>query len=252
MPRASQLADSARSAEPPVRVPRRLLFRRLGFTPLWVVVLALVVFALTTADVRNGGAFTRFDRDVSRWVLDLDLRNSVWPKRFIYLLTLPGQRGAVLVLTIPTIAYLSWRARTVTPLVRYGLALIAMTIVVYVVKDWVARSAPVYDPSRPGEPTSYPSGHVANALLVWGVVWWSARELDPQAVLTQVLNVIRLAGPFTVIIGMTLLDYHWISDFVGGACIAVVLLGLVTLPVWASVCEPVDRRLRRRPATTSV
>jgi membrane-associated phospholipid phosphatase len=45
---------------------------------------------------------------------------------------------------------------------------------------------------------------------------------------------------------MTLLDYHWISDFVGGACVGVVLLVLAQLPVWSGVGQRVDRVIRQR------
>jgi membrane-associated phospholipid phosphatase len=45
---------------------------------------------------------------------------------------------------------------------------------------------------------------------------------------------------------MTLLNFHWISDFIGGACIGIALLPVVTLPIWADVAGRIDRRLPRR------
>jgi membrane-associated phospholipid phosphatase len=123
---------------------------------------------------------------------------------------------------------------------------VLMTVAVYALKDWVARPAPAASTtSRPGPATSSPSGHVANALLIWGVVWWSARELDPRSVLTRVLNWVRLAGPVLVAVGMTLLNYHWISDFIGGATVAVILLAVTTLAVWSRWSIVADQRIWR-------
>jgi membrane-associated phospholipid phosphatase len=235
---ASQLAErltSGRSAA---------LRRRWGLVPAWLVVLAAIILIATTIDIHQRGAFYSFDHTVSRWMVDLDLRHRRWPKRLIYLLTLPGQRGTVLIFTIPTVAYLTWRARSIAPLARYVLALVAMTVAVYLLKDYVDRPAPTAPAGTTGG-ASYPSGHVANAVLVWGIVWWTARELDPGALLTRVLNVVRLVGPVLVAIGMTLLNYHWISDYVGGATIAVILLAAVTVPELQRWCIPIDRRIWR-------
>lgn len=220
---------------------------RIGLVPTWLVALAAILLIATTLDIHQHGAFWSFDHTVSRWMLRLDVRHREWPKRLVYLLTLPGQRGTVLIFTIPAIAYVAWRAHSLSPIVRYLGALVLMTVVVYLVKDYVDRPAPTAPAGTHGG-GSYPSGHVANALLVWGVVWWSARELDATALLTRALNVVRLAGPVLVATGMTLLDYHWISDYVGGATIAVILLGVVTWPPERTVrawCAPLDRRLSR-------
>ena len=124
----------------------------------------------------------------------------------------------MLIVTIPASLYLCWRARSVDRSCATSVALVALTVVVYAVKDGVGRTAPPVDLLHTAAGQSYPSGHLANAVLVWGWLWWSARGVDPTALLTRVLDVVRLAGPVCVVVGMTLLDYHWISDFVAGAC----------------------------------
>ena len=51
-----------------------------------------------------------------------------------------------------------------------------------------------------------------------------------------------------VVLGMTLLDYHWISDFIAGACIGALLLAAVTTaPGWLRVAAPIARLLWRDP-----
>jgi membrane-associated phospholipid phosphatase len=243
---------------PPIRPEGRLadllsrermmfaLRRRWGVVPVWVAGLAAVILLATTLDVIHHGALHSFDHTVARQMSRLDIRHRTWPMRLTYLLTLPGQRGAVLLFTVPIVGYLTWRSRSVAPLVRYAVALVLMTVAVYALKDWVARPAPAASAtSHPGPPTSYPSGHVANAVLIWGVVWWSARELDPRMLLTRLLNWVRLFGPVLVAVGMTLLNYHWISDYIGGATVAVLLLAVITPAAWSRWCALADQRIWR-------
>ena len=39
--------------------------------------------------------------------------------------------------------------------------------------------------------------------------------------LPRTLRMLAVLGPIAVIVGMTLLDYHWWSDFLAGLCIGV-------------------------------
>jgi membrane-associated phospholipid phosphatase len=216
---------------------------RAGSVPVWLLILAVVVLVLTTLDVANQGALTSLDHAVSRRMVRLGLEHHLWAKRVVYLLTLFGQRGSVLVLTIPIVAYLVWRLRSVEPAMRYLLALVALTVAVYALKDGLHRTAPPVDILHTATGASFPSGHLANAVLIWGLLSYSVRSLDPQLLLVRVLNVVRFVGPVCVVIGMTLLNYHWISDFVAGACIGVILLAGVTHPVLGGIAQRMDRRV---------
>lgn len=167
----------------------------------------------------------------------------MWLKRAVYLLTYFGQRGPVLIVTVPTVAFLCWRARSLELALRYVTGLVALTVLVYAAKDGVGRTAPTVDQLHTSSGQSYPSGHLATAVLVWWLLWFYLRGLDPAAPLTRVLSVVRLAGPLCVIAGMSLLDYHWQSDFIAGACIGIVLLGFVTLPVFATLSGRLDERI---------
>ena len=175
----------------------------------------------------------------------MHLHDNRLPGSLIYLLTFFGQRGPVLIVTVPTVAYLVWRARSVEPLLRYAVALVALTVVVYGLKDAVGRTAPTLDLVRTSAGASYPSGHVANAVLMWGLLWWLAREAARDRMLTAVLVVVWVLGPVCVVVGMTLLDFHWISDYIAGAAIGAILLALVTHPVWRDCARPIDRRFAR-------
>lgn len=212
--------------------------------PWWLVGVAVVVLVLTTLDVAHHGALIDLDNSVARRMIDWDLRHNRAAEPFIHVLTLFGQRALVLLVTIPVICYLTWRTRTIEYALRYLLALVLLTIVVYALKGTVTRPAPIPGPHDGQD--SYPSGHLPNAILVWGVVAWSAARAGAPAALTRALRVVQIVAPGAVIVGMTLLNYHWISDFIGGLCIGVVLLPVVTLPVWTELAARVDRRLPLR------
>jgi membrane-associated phospholipid phosphatase len=214
---------------------------RFGPVPIWLVVLSAVVLVATTLDVANHGVLTTIDHAVSRRMVRLGVAHNVWAKRAIYVLTLFGQRGTVLVLTVPTVAYLVWRLRTIEPAVRYLLALPALTVAVYALKDTLHRTAPPVDMLHTADGASFPSGHLANAVLIWGVLWWCAHALGAPQPLTRVLGIVRVIGPISVVVAMTLLNYHWISDFIAGACVGVILLAGVTHPVWRRLARRFDR-----------
>jgi membrane-associated phospholipid phosphatase len=224
----------------------------LGVTPVWLVVAALVVFVLTTLDVVDHGFLTSYDHAASRHLVGLHVRQHVWLKRAVYLLTYFGQRGPVLIVTVPAVAYLCWRTRSLELAVRYALGLIALTILVYAVKDGVGRTAPTVDRLHTSSGQSYPSGHLATAVSIWWLLWYYVRGLDPAAPLARLLGVIRIIGPLCVIAGMSLLDYHWQSDFIAGACIGIVVLGAVTVPALTTFSRSLDGRVWRAPSRSDL
>ena len=203
-----------------------------------------MVLLVVTLDVLHHGVLTSFDHATSRQMVRWDLRHRP-VKPLLYVFTLFGQRATVLGVTIPLIAYLAWRSRSVDPAFRYAVALVLMSAVVYAVKSVTGRTAPVVDLVHAGG-ASYPSGHICNSVLVWGVLWATARGVHAHDLLVRILAVVRIVGPMAVIVGMTLLDYHWISDFLGGASIGLILLWVVLQPWWRWVTGPLDRAILPR------
>jgi membrane-associated phospholipid phosphatase len=160
---------------------------------------------------------------VSSW----DLRDSpaYWP---VWAVTQIGGRGTILIVLTGLVGWLCWRRRTLVPLVRVLTALVLLTVVVYAVKYGTGRTAPAYPGSffhRDG--ASYPSGHVANAVLMWGVARWLAVEyrLDPRV--QRTLWLLSVVGPVATGVAMVSLDFHWVTDAVVGAAVGVLLLGVV-------------------------
>lgn len=210
----------------------------LRFVPLrpppWAVIASIAIVAAVTADVLAGGLLTRLDYQLSHLTRDVwGLRFQTWPRRGLRLLTFFGQRGPILFVALPFAAWLAWRIHRFEPLLRLVAALVMLALSVYALKLGIGRAAPPVDALHTDAGQSFPSGHLANAVLVWGLLaWLSARyaAVVPRP-LAGALAVLRLAGPVLVVVGMTLLDYHWLSDFIAGAAIAVVLLWIVTWPI---------------------
>lgn len=225
---------------------RRAAPARLRASPaLWVAGLAGVILLLTILDIDHHGLLWHADRSVSNKMLDWDLRDHHTAKAWLSLLVRFGNRFYVLLVSIPVTLYLTWRARRSEFLLRYVVALIALNVAVYALKFTVTRYPPVLSTVKANRSISFPSGHLANAVLIPGLMAWSAVRAGAPLWLARALQALRVVAPVAVVVGMTLLDYHWMSDFVGGLCVGVLLLLLAVLPVWSDVGRRIDRLVRR-------
>jgi membrane-associated phospholipid phosphatase len=193
----------------------------------WLLLAALVITVGVTVDLLSRGTLERMDLRVSEVVSAWDLQDSAayWP---VWAVTQLGGRGFILIVLAGLVGYLLWRRRTVVPLLRVLVALALLTVVVYGFKYGTGRTAPAYPGSffyRDG--ASYPSGHVANAVLMWGVARWQAVEFGLSPRVQGTFRWLSVAGPVATGVAMVSLDFHWVTDAVVGAAVGVVLLGVV-------------------------
>jgi membrane-associated phospholipid phosphatase len=196
----------------------------------WLLVAALVVVGVVTADVLSRGPLERVDLQISEVVSDWGLRDSAaFP--FVWVVTQVGGRATILVVLAVLVGYLAWRRRTWLPLVRVLTALVLLTVVVYAIKQGTGRTAPGY----PGvflfheDGASFPSGHVANAVLMWGVARWQAVEYGLPLPVQRAFWALSVLGPVVTGLAMVSLDFHWVTDAVVGGAVGVLLLGVVHL-----------------------
>jgi undecaprenyl-diphosphatase len=208
--------------------PERAPVVSAGRPAWWALVLALLVGAAVTADVLNRGWLERMDLRVSDVISGWGLRDSAaFP--FLWVVTQLGGRVAILVVLAVLVGYLAWRRRTWLPLLRVLVALGLLTVVVYAIKHGTGRTAPGF----PGafffhaDGASFPSGHVANAVLRWGVARWQAVEYGLPARVQRAFWLLSVVGPVVTGLAMVSLDFHWITDAVVGACVGLLLLGVV-------------------------
>jgi membrane-associated phospholipid phosphatase len=199
-----------------------------GRPPWWLMAAALVVGSLVTADVLSRGWLERLDLRLSDAIGGWGLRDSVaFP--LVWLVTQLGGRVAILAVLAVLVGYLRLRRHTWLPLVRVLVALGLLTLVVYAVKHGTGRTAPGFggDFFFHSDGASFPSGHVANAVLMWGIARWQAVEYGLPARVQRTFWVLSVAGPVATGVAMVSLDFHWVTDAVVGACLGILLLGVV-------------------------
>jgi membrane-associated phospholipid phosphatase len=212
----------------------------------------LVAAVAISLDVHAGGPLTRLDHHIGDRMYQWDLRHDSVAHPALTVFLYFGQRGVVVVLSVLLFGWLAWRFKTVEPMLRLVIALVLIYLAVYGFKLGLARNAPIQDfrGDKPGAGSSYPSGHIANAVVLWGLADWAVCNWPTPMQLRRLVQAGRWVAPFAVTISMTLLNYHWLSDFLGGAAVGVVLLALVTLPLWTSAAARIDGRVGLRPFAT--
>ncbi len=193
----------------------------------WLLAVALLVTVGITVDLLSRGTLERMDLRVSEVVSAWDLKDSAayWP---VWAVTQLGGRGFILIVLAVLVGHLVWRRRSVGPLLRVLVALALLTVVVYGFKYGTGRTAPAYPGSffyRDG--ASYPSGHVANAVLMWGVARWQAVEFRLVPAVQRAFRLLSILGPVATGVAMVSLDFHWVTDAVVGASVGILLLGVV-------------------------
>jgi len=194
----------------------------------WAMAVSLVVAVVVTADLLTAGWLERMDLRVAETVGGWDLQDSAaYP--LVWAVTQVGGRVTILVVLAVLVGYLAWRRRTWLPLVRVLIALGLLTAVVYGIKHGTGRTAPGFPGSYffHDDGASFPSGHVANAVLMWGVARWQAVEYGLPSRVQRAFWWLSVAGPVATGLAMVSLNFHWITDAVVGAAVGVLLLGVV-------------------------
>ena len=194
----------------------------------WAAVVSLLVGGLITLDLLTSGVTERFDLRVSDVVTSWGLADSaVYP--LVWVVTQLGGRVTILVVLAGLVGHLAWSRRTLLPVLRVLVALVLLTGAVYAMKYGLGRTAPRFPGSYffHDDGASFPSGHVANAVLMWGVARWQAVEYGLTPRVQQAFRWLAVVGPVLTGLSMISLNFHWVTDAVVGAAVGVVLLGVV-------------------------
>lgn len=165
-----------------------------------------------------------------------------------------GAREVLVPLLIVAGAALSARRRTPGPLVMLVGSYVGMAAVVGLVKALLHRPEPLDLPGEIGR--SFPSGHAAQAVLVYGMLA-TIVAAGPVASRARAAGaVLATAACGAMSFAMLFREAHWLSDMVGGYAIGLVwLTGPVAV---AHLRAPWLLGLRghsarpRRPATEAV
>ena len=194
---------------------------------------ALLVYAAVAADVVNSGRLSETDIDVATWVAASMPSWAEWLARpFTWL---GGALGVTAVVSGVTFRLLARRARVEAALLV--VVAVGSQILVFSAKDAYARPRPDLGSAiRLPSSFSFPSGHAATGIAVFGLLGLLAASLAR----TRAQRVVAVGVGFTVgaLVGASrvVLGVHYVTDVLAGAC-----LGLA----WLAACLLVVSRVRR-------
>lgn len=216
-----------------------------GLVPLWVPVVGVLVTVAISLDVSLHGPLTRIDTQLSEQMLRWGLRFKPGPRRMLTPGLWFGQRGTMVTGSLLLAVWAARRCRTVEPVLRLIVAVIGLAVAVYAFKLGLARSAPiaVARGQRVATGASFPSGHTANAVVLWGLAQYTAGRARAHDRLFRAVRVGRLIAPAVVGVVMVLLDYHWLTDLLAGIAIGMVLLWVTLDPCWIRASQRIDSRI---------
>jgi membrane-associated phospholipid phosphatase len=209
----------------------------------WFDLGMLVAFAALTVALAQGHLLA-LDQHLANWVDAHHPAVLYWPARVLNYL---GQGGQVLMpIAIVLAGILTFRRRSIRPLLVFVAAFVLTYITIGPLKIWLQRAAPhftgpdkteLFNPAATGAlGMSYPSGHVANALVWYGVIavlLGALITLPPRAYLA-----LRVLPPAIVFCTTTYLAFHWITDSVAGLFLGLILTHLMARVRWDALPLP--------------
>jgi membrane-associated phospholipid phosphatase len=205
----------------------------------WFDALLVAGFVVLTVALARGHLLG-VDQAIADWTGDHRPGPLYWTARVLNYL---GQGGQVLMpLALLLTGAVAWRARSVRPVLVFAAAFVLTYVTIGPLKVFFDRAAPRFAPANRTElfndlaagrfAMSYPSGHVANAL-----VWYAAIALLTTALLRSLgrpplsraaVMAIRVVPPAVVFCTTTYLAFHWITDSVAGLLLGLPLARLLT------------------------
>jgi membrane-associated phospholipid phosphatase len=215
----------------------------------WADLALLAAFAALTAALASGHLLA-LDVRVAGWV---DGHRPPPLYRAARALNYLGQGGLVLTpVSVVLAALVAWRRRSVRPALVVVAAFLLTSVTIGPLKIWLDRAAPHFaGPDRAvlfnphasgGAALSYPSGHVANALVWYGVIallvsaLLRATNRPPPG--PRAAAALRVLPPLAVFCSTTYLGFHWLSDSVAGLLLGLVLTRLLARVRWDAVPLP--------------
>ena len=211
----------------------------------WFDLLMVVLFVLLTVALANGHLL-KLDQDVANWVDGHQPAPLYWSAR---VLNYFGQGGQVLMpVAILLAGVLTWRRRSVRPLLVFVAAFVLTYLTIGPLKVWFDRAAPGFDgpdktvlfnPYASGvKALSYPSGHLANSLIWYGVIATLLTALLGAALAPRARLAILVLPPVIVFCTTIYTGFHWLTDSIAGILLGLVLTRLMARVPWDAIPLP--------------
>lgn len=198
------------------------------------VLLAAAFTGLTVA--LAGGRLLRLDVAVRDWC---DAHQPGLPHSLARAGNLLGQGGFFTAVCLLVALYWMWKRHSVRPVLPVVMAFVLTFVSITLLKDLTDRAAPhapVDAPQRFGSGgVSYPSGHLANAFVWYGVL---ALLLTPWLA-EGWRRALRIAPVVILSVTTVYLGFHWLTDTVAGIALGLFLWRLIARVPWDDL--PLDR-----------
>jgi membrane-associated phospholipid phosphatase len=211
----------------------------------WLVDVLLLAALVGLTAALWAGALVDLDVAVRDWV---DAHRPPPADLVARILNLVAQGFVLLVLAVAAAAWLARRSGSVRPALVVVAAWLGLNVAIGLVKVVTDRAAPhlpvhaVHREQFFSGGLSYPSGHVANA-----VVWYGVLLLLLGAVLPAGVRwALRIAPPALAAVVNTYLAFHWLTDTIAGLLAGFLLDRALRRVDWNAV--PLDGLARLGPA----
>ncbi|WP_432843555.1 phosphatase PAP2 family protein [Dactylosporangium sp. CA-092794] len=208
----------------------------------WLDALLVAGFALITVLLAAKTPLLRVDLAVRDFV---DAHRPDWADTLLRWCNRLGQGGQVLTpLAVITAFFMSRARHTVRPFLLVVGAYVLTYVTIGPLKIWTDRlAASEHKHAHPEylfyahEGMSYPSGHVVNA-----IVWYGVLATLLTGVLSQRLVLaIRYTIPLVLLFTTTYLSFHWLTDGLAALLLGLFLDRLLKRVPWDAI--PLGRRL---------
>lgn len=216
----------------------------------WLDALLLATFVVLTVALARG-LLLGLDLAVRDWA---DTHGPGAAYRMIRALNFLGQGGWLLMPLAGALAVaVALRARSVRPLLVVAATFVLTYLTIGPLKLWTDRAAPrstlppeesvrLFNTLPAGEyDLSYPSGHVANAIIWYGTIALLLSALAAGRLSPAVARAIRVGPPAILLFSTTYLNFHWLTDGLAAVLVGLFLDRLLARIPWDDV--PLPRRL---------
>ncbi|WP_308167825.1 phosphatase PAP2 family protein [Catellatospora tritici] len=220
--------------------------RRLDrFASWWWDAVLLAVFVVVTVLVARGST-AGLDLGVRDWVRAHQpgfAHQAAWALNYL------GQGWLVMwIITGGLTVLLLVRSRSWRALLPGAAGFVLTYVTLGPLKVWTHRDAPssdlpnaveMFNPLAVGYSASYPSGHVVNAIVWWGIIVILASRM--WTLPPTLVRWLRVAPPVIVLLTTTYLSYHWITDGIAALALGLLLDRLIHRVDWDAVLPDLRR-----------
>ncbi|BCJ71431.1 phosphatidic acid phosphatase [Catellatospora sp. IY07-71] len=222
-----------------MRIPTRRLSR---FDSWWWDAALLAVLVLVTV-LAARGVTASLDLGVASWV---EAHRPEWVYWIARVLNYLGQGWLVMwILTGGLTVTLLIRTRDLRVLLPGVMGFLLTYLTIGPLKLWTHRDAPssalpnaveFFNPLAVNYSNSYPSGHVVNAIVWWGVIVILASRLFRLS--PTLVRWMRVAPPVIVLCTTTYLSHHWLTDGIAALALGLLLDRLIHRVDWDAILPP--------------